>query len=126
MADIQKLADELVSLTIKEASELASILDTEYGIKPAAAAIAVASPAVAGDEEGGGEEKTEFDVVLSSFGSSKISVIKEVRAITGLGLKEAKALVDSAPAPVKEGASKDEANEIKTRLEAAGAEVEVK
>ena len=126
MADLKALAEELVSLTIKEASDLASLLETDYGIKPAAAAVAVAAPGAAGDQGEAAEEQTAFDVILSSFGSSKIGVIKEVRAITALGLKEAKALVDSLPAPVKEGASKEEANEIKTRLEAAGAEIEIK
>lgn len=126
MADLNKLAEELVSLTIIEASDLASILETEYGIKPAAAAVAVAAPGAAGGQEEAVEEQTAFDVVLNSFGSSKIGVIKEVRAITGLGLKEAKALVDSVPASVKDGASKEEASEIKTRLEAAGAEIEIK
>ncbi len=126
MTDLNKLAEDLVSLTIKEASDLASILETEYGIRPAAAAVAVAAPGAAGAQEEAVEEQTAFDVVLNSFGSSKIGVIKEVRAITGLGLKEAKALVDSVPVSVKEGASKEEANEIKTRLEAAGAEIEIK
>lgn len=126
MADLKKLAEQLVSLTVKEASDLASVLETEYGIKPAAAAVAVAAPGAGGGQDDAAEEQTAFDVVLNSFGSSKIGVIKEVRAITGLGLKEAKALVDSVPAPVKEGASKEEANEIKTRLEAAGAEIEIK
>lgn len=126
MADLKALAEELVSLTIKEASDLASLLETEYGIKPAAAAVAVAAPGAAGGQGEAVEEQTAFDVILSSFGTSKIGVIKEVRAITALGLKEAKALVDSLPAPVKEGTSKEEANEIKTRLEAAGAEIEIK
>ncbi len=126
MADLNALAEQLVSLTIKEASDLASILETEYGIKPAAAAVAVAAPGTGGGEAVAAEEQTAFDVVLNGFGSSKINVIKEVRAITGLGLKEAKVLVDSSPVPVKEGASKEEADEIKTRLEAAGAEIEVK
>ncbi len=126
MADLNKLAEELVSLTIKEASDLASILETEYGIKPAASAVAVAAPAAAGGGDATEEEQSAFDVMLTGFGSSKIGVIKEVRAITGLGLKEAKALVDSTPAPIKEGASKEEADELKSRLEAAGAEVELK
>ena len=126
MSDIQNLAEQLVSLTIKEAGELASILETEYGIKPAASAVAVASPSGTVEAEESAEEQTAFDVFLNSFGSSKIGVIKEVRAITGLGLKEAKTLVDSTPAAVKEGISKEESNEIKTRLEAAGAEVEIK
>ena len=126
MADLNKLAEELVSLTIKEASDLASILETEYGIKPAASAVAVAAPAAAGGDTAAEDEQSAFDVMLTGFGSSKIGVIKEVRAITGLGLKEAKALVDSSPAPIKEGASKEEADELKSRLEAAGAEVELK
>ncbi|MCY4205962.1 MAG: 50S ribosomal protein L7/L12 [Bacteroidetes bacterium] len=126
MADLKALAEQLVSLTIKEASDLASILETEHGIKPAAAAVAVAAPGAATGEAAEAAEQTAFDVILNGFGSSKIGVIKEVRAVTGLGLKEAKALVDSVPAPVKEGVSKDEANEIKTRLESAGAEIELK
>jgi len=126
MADLNKLAENLVNLTIKEASDLASILETEYGIKPAASAVAVAAPSAAEGGEDAGAEQTAFDVLLTSFGSSKIGVIKEVRAITGLGLKEAKALVDSSPAPIKEGASKEEAEELKSRLEAVGAEVELK
>ena len=125
MADVKELAEQLVNLTIKEASELAQVLEDEYGIKPAAAAVAVAGPAVGGDGAEA-EEQTEFDVILTSFGSSKIGVIKEVRAITGLGLKEAKELVDGAPSPIKEGVSKDEADDLKGRLEGAGAEVELK
>ena len=123
MADVKKLAEELVKLTILEAKELNDILKDEYGIEPAAAAV------VAGPAAGGGEaaaEKDEFDVVLASFGGNKIAVIKEVRAITGLGLKEAKELVEGAPKPVKEGAPKAEAEEIKEKLEAAGATVELK
>ncbi len=126
MADIKDLAEQLVNLTIKEASELAKVLEEEHGIKPAAAAVAVAGPAVGGDGAAAAEEQTEFTVVLKGFGSNKIAVIKEVRAITGLGLKEAKALVDGAPKEVKENVSKDEAEEIKGKLEAAGAEVELK
>ncbi len=126
MADLKQLAEELVSLTIKEASDLASLLESEYGIKPAASAVAVSAPGVAGGQDDAVQEQTEFDVILTSFGSSKIGVIKEVRAITGLGLKEAKALVDSVPVPIKEGASKEEANDIKSRLESTGAEIEVK
>jgi len=118
MADVKKLADELMALTILEAKELNDILE-ENGIK-AAAAVAVAGPA-AGDDAGGAEAKTDFDVVMTSFGGNKISVIKEVRAITGLGLKEAKELVESAPKAVKEGVPEAEANEIKEKLEAAGA-----
>jgi len=126
MADIKKIAEELVGLTIKEASELAQLLEDEYGIKPAATAVAVAGPAAGGDGAAAAEEKTEFDVVLKSVGGNKIAVIKEVRGITGLGLKEAKELVDGAPNPVKEGAPKEEAEAIKAKLEEAGAEVELK
>ena len=123
MADVKKLAEELVKLTILEAKELNDILKDEYGIEPAAAAV------VAGPAAGGGEAaaaKTDFDVVMTSFGGNKISVIKEVRGITGLGLKEAKELVESAPKAVKEGVPEAEANEIKEKLEAAGATVELK
>lgn len=125
MADIQEIADTLVNLTIKEANELAEYLKEEYGIEPAQAAVAVAGPAGEGEGEGGGAEKTEFDVVLQSFGDKKIAVIKEVRNITGLGLKEAKELVDNAPNPIKEGVSKEEAEEIREALEETGAEVEL-
>ena len=124
MADVKKLAEELVGLTILEAKELNDILKDEYGIEPAAAAV-VAGPAAGGDA-GGAEAKTDFDVVMTSFGGNKIAVIKEVRAITGLGLKEAKELVEGAPKAVKEGAPEAEANEIKEKLEAAGATVELK
>ena len=123
MADVKKLADELMGLTILEAKELNDILE-ENGIK-AAAAVAVAGPA-GGDAGGAAEEKDEFDVVLTSFGDKKINVIKVVRAITGLGLKEAKELVEGAPKPVKEGAPKAEAEDIKSQLEEAGAQVELK
>lgn len=127
MADLKALAEQLVNLTIKEANELAKILEEEYGIKPAAAAVAVAAAAPAGgDGAPAVEEKTEFDVILKSAGANKIAVIKEVRAITGLGLKEAKDLVDSAPKPIKEGVSKEEADQIKAKLQEAGAEVEIK
>ena len=125
MADVKDLAEQLVNLTIKEANELAKVLEEEYDIKPAAAAVAVAGPAGGGDA-GATEEQTEFDVVLTSAGAKKIAVIKEVRAITGLGLKEAKELVDGAPNTVKEAASKNEAEEIKNKLEEAGATVELK
>ena len=125
MADVKELAEQLVNLTIKEASELAKVLEEEYGIKPAAAAVAVAGPAAGGDGAAV-EEQTEFDVILKGIGGNKIAVIKEVRAITGLGLKEAKALVDEAPSPIKEGVNKDEADDVKGRLEGAGAEVELK
>jgi len=125
MADLKKFAEELVNLTVKEVNELADILKEEYGIEPAAAAVAVAGPA-AGGADGGAEEKTEFDVILKAAGSSKLAVVKLVKELTGLGLKEAKGVVDSAPAPVKEGVSKDEAEGIKKSLEEAGAEVELK
>jgi large subunit ribosomal protein L7/L12 len=126
MADVKELAEQLVNLTIKEANELATVLEVEYGIKPAAAAVAVAGPAAGGGEAAGGEEQTEFTVVLASAGAKKIAVIKEVRGITGLGLKEAKDLVDGAPGNVKEGVSKEEAEDIKAKLEEAGATVELK
>lgn len=125
MADVKEIAEQLVNLTIKEANELAKVLEEEYDIKPAAAAVAVAGPA-GGGEEGGAEEQTEFDVVLKSAGAKKIAVIKEVRGITGLGLKEAKELVDNAPNTVKEGVAKAEAEDLKAKLEEAGAEVELK
>jgi len=124
MADVKELAEQLVNLTIKEANELATVLEEEYGIKPAAAAVAVAGPAAGGDA-GAAEEQSEFTVVLESAGAKKIAVIKEVRGITGLGLKEAKDLVDGAPGNVKEGVSKEEAEEIKAKLEEAGATVEL-
>lgn len=126
MADIKELAEQLVNLTIKEASELAQVLEDEYGVKPAAAAVAVAGGAAGGDGAGAAaEEQTEFNVILKGPGGNKIAVIKEVRAITGLGLKEAKELVDGAPNAVKEAVSKDEAEELKSKLEEAGAEVEL-
>jgi len=125
MADLKKLAEEIVGLTLLEAQELKTILKDEYGIEPAAGgAVMVAGPA--GDAGEAAEEKTEFDVVLKDAGAQKINVIKEVRGITGLGLKEAKELVEGAPKAVKEGASKDEAEEIKKKLEEAGASVELK
>ena len=123
MSKIEKLADEIVGLTLLEAVELKDLLKEKHGIEPAAGAVAVAAgPAVAE----AAEEKTEFDVILKSFGEKKINVIKEVRALTGLGLKEAKDLVDAAPKAVKEGLSKEEAEELKGQLEEAGATVEVK
>lgn len=125
MADVKSIAETLVNLTIKEANELAQILENEYGIKPAAAAVAVAGPAAGGDVAAA-EEQTEFTVVLKSAGSNKIAVIKEVRALTGLGLKEAKDLVDGAPSNLKEGVDKAEAEEIKNKLTDAGAEIELK
>ncbi|CAN5134026.1 50S ribosomal protein L7/L12 [soil metagenome] len=124
MADVKEIAEQLVNLTVKEANELAKVLEEEYDIKPAAAAVAVAGPAGGGDEAA--EEQTEFDVVLKSAGAKKIAVIKEVRGITGLGLKEAKEMVDGAPNTIKEAVSKAEAEELKSKLEDAGAEVELK
>jgi large subunit ribosomal protein L7/L12 len=125
MADLKKFAEELVSLTVKEVNELATILKEEYGIEPAAAAVAVAG-SVAGGDAPAVEEKTSFDVILTSAGGQKLQVVKLVKDITGLGLKEAKAVVDSAPAPVKEGVSKDEAEAVKNQLVEVGAEVEIK
>ena len=129
MADLKALAESLVSLTIKEANELANILKDDYGIEPAAAAVAVAGPA-AGGAAGGGEaapaEKTEFDVILKDAGANKLTVVKEVKNLLGLGLKEAKDLVDGAPSPLKSGVNKAEAESIKAALEGAGAVVEVK
>lgn len=126
MADVKEIADTLVNLTIKEANELAEFLKEEHGIEPAQAAVAVAGPGGGNGAAEAAEEKTEFDVVLESFGDQKIAVIKEVRNITGLGLKEAKELVDNAPNTVQEGVAKDEAEEIRQKLEDAGAEVELK
>jgi large subunit ribosomal protein L7/L12 len=124
MADLKAFAEQLVNLTVKEVNELAEILKTEYGIEPAAAAVAVAAgPAAAAEVQ---EEKTSFDVVLKSVGANKLAIVKAVKELTGLGLKEAKDIVDSAPAPIKEGASKDEAEALKKSLEEAGAEVELK
>ncbi|MEG2365945.1 MAG: 50S ribosomal protein L7/L12 [Alistipes sp.] len=124
MADVKKLAEELVNLTVKEVTELATILKEEYGIEPAAAAVAVAAPAAAG--EAAVAEKTSFDVILKGAGQAKLQVIKVVKDIAGLSLGDAKALVDGAPKAVKEGVSKEEAESIKGQLEEAGAEVEVK
>ncbi|MBR4063775.1 MAG: 50S ribosomal protein L7/L12 [Tidjanibacter sp.] len=124
MADVKVLAEELVNLTVKEVNELAAILKEEYGIEPAAAAVAVAAPAAAG--EAAPAEKTTFDVVLVSACQSKIPVVKAVKESTGLGLKEAKDLVDAAPKAIKEGVSKEEAEALKAALEEAGAEVELK
>ena len=125
MADLKQFAEQLVNLTVKEVNELANILKEEYGIEPAAAAVAVAGPA-AGGGEAAAEEKSEFDVILKAAGASKLAVVKLVKELTGLGLKEAKEIVDSAPAPIKEGISKDEAEGILKSLEEAGAEVELK
>ncbi len=124
MADVKVLAEELVNLTVKEVNELATILKEEYGIEPAAAAVAVAAPAAAG--EAAAAEKTSFDVILKSAGQAKLQVIKAVKDLAGLSLGDAKALVDGAPKAVKEGVSKEEAESIKASLEEAGAEVEVK
>ena len=125
MADLKDFAEQLVNLTVKEVNELAEILKEEYGIEPAAAAVAVAAgPAAGGDA--GGEEKSEFDVILKAAGGSKLAVVKLVKELTGLGLKEAKELVDNAPSPIKEGVAKYEAEGLKSSLEEAGAEVELK
>ena len=128
MADIEKLAEDLSALTVLEAAELAKLLEDKWGVSAAAAPVAVAAMPGGGGDAGGAaaEEKSEFDVILAAAGDKKINVIKEVRTITGLGLKEAKDLVEGAPKPIKEGASKDEADEIKAKLEEAGATVEVK
>ena len=125
MADLKQLAEELVNLTVKEVNELAGILKDEYGIEPAAAAVAVAGPAAGGGKEAAAEQ-TEFDVVLKAAGQSKLAVVKLVKELTGLGLKEAKAVVDEAPKAIKEKVSKDEAEALKAQLEEAGAEVELK
>ena len=125
MANIEKIVEELSSLTVIEAAELSKALEEKWGVS-AAAAVAVAAPAAAPGATDAGAEQTEFNVILSAIGENKINVIKEVRSITGLGLKEAKDLVEAAPKPVKEGASKDEAEEIKKKLEEAGASVEIK
>jgi large subunit ribosomal protein L7/L12 len=126
MADLKAFAEQLVNLTVKEVNELATILKDEYGIEPAAAgAVVVAGPA-GGSDAPAAEEKTSFDVILKSGGASKLAVVKLVKDLTGLGLKEAKELVDGAPKPVKEGVAKDEAEALKKQLEEAGAEVEVK
>jgi len=125
MADLKEFAEQLVNLTVKEVNELATILKDEYGIEPAAAAVAVAGPAAGGGDDSA-DEQTEFDVILKAAGASKLAVVKLVKELTGLGLKEAKGIVDSAPAAVKEGVSKDEAEGLKKSLEEAGAEVELK
>ena len=126
MADLKQLAETLVNLTVKEVNELADILKSEYGIEPAAAAVAIAAPAASGDAAPVAEVKTSFDVILKDAGAQKLAVVKVVKELTGLGLKEAKDLVDSAPKPIKEGVSKDEADSLKAKLEEAGAGVEVK
>mgnify|MGYP001428967653 CR=1 FL=1 len=124
MADLKEFADQLVNLTVKEVNELATILKEEHGIEPAAAAVAVAGPAAGGGDTA--EAQTEFDVILKAAGGSKLAVVKLVKELTGAGLKDAKEIVDSAPAPIKEGIAKDEAEALKAQLEAAGAEVELK
>lgn len=127
MADLKKFAEELVNLTVKEVNELAEILKEEYGIEPAAAAAVVAAPgAGGGDGDGAAEEQTSFDVIINAAGQSKLAVVKLVKELTSLGLKEAKELVDGAPKAIKEGVSKDEAEALQKQLEEAGAEVEVK
>ena len=125
MADLKDFAEQLVNLTVKEVNELANILKDEYGIEPAAASVAVAGPAAGGGSDAE-EEKTEFDVILKSAGGSKLAVVKLVKELTGKGLKDAKDLVDGAPATLKEGVTTDEANAMKEQLEGAGAEVELK
>ena len=127
MADLKEFAEQLVNLSIKEVNELATIMKEEYGIEPAAAAVAVATgPGGPGDADGGAAEKTEFDVVLTSAGAAKLKVVKEVKNLLGLGLKDAKGMVDDAPTTIKEGVSKEEAESIKAALEEAGASVELK
>ena len=126
MADVKKLAEELVNLTVKEVNELATILKEEYGIEPAAAAVAVAAGPAAGGAAAAAEEKTSFDVVLAEVGGAKLQVVKAVKEACGLGLKEAKDLVDGAPSTLKEGLAKDEAENLKKTIEAAGAKVELK
>jgi large subunit ribosomal protein L7/L12 len=125
MADLKAFAEQLVNLTVKEVNELAEILKNDYGIEPAAAAVAVAAPA-ASSEGSAAAEKTEFSVILKSAGGAKLQIVKLVKDLTGLGLKEAKAVVDAAPSPLKEGVSKEEAESLKKQLEEAGAEVELK
>jgi len=126
MADLEKIAEDLSNLTVLEAAELAKLLEEKWGVSAAAAAVAMPGVAAGGGDAGAAEEKDEFDVVLADVGDKKINVIKEVRAITGLGLKEAKELVESAPKAIKEGVSKDEAEELKGKLEGVGAKVELK
>lgn len=126
MADLKALAEQLVNLTVKDVSELATILKDEYGIEPAAAAVAVAAPSGGGGEAAVAPEQTEFDVILTSGGAAKLKVVKDVKTLLNIGLKEAKDLVDGAPATLKEKVSKEEAESLKAALEAAGAEVEIK
>ena len=126
MADLKDFAEQLVNLTVKEVNELASILKDEYGIEPAATAVSVAGGGATGSPAEAGEEQSEFDVILKAAGASKLAVVKLVKELTGLGLKDAKGLVDEAPSAIKEGVSKDEAEGLKKSLEEAGAEVELK
>ncbi len=128
MADLKEFAEQLVNLTVKEVNELATILKDEYGIEPAAAAVAVAAGpgGAGGDGDGGAAEKTEFDVILNSAGAAKLKVVKEVKTLLGVGLKDAKEIVDNAPRPIKEGIPKEEAEKLKEALEGLGAEVELK
>ena len=126
MADLKAFADQLVGLTVKEVNELADILKEEHGIEPAAAAVAVAAGPAAGGGDAGAAEKTEFDIILNSAGAAKLAVVKEVKNLLGVGLKDAKELVDGAPQAIKEGVPKAEAESIKAALEGAGAEVELK
>lgn len=126
MADLKAFAEQLVNLTVKEVQELATILKDEYGIEPAAAAVAMAAPAGGGGGADAAEEKTSFDVILKNPGANKLAIVKLVKDLTGLGLKEAKDVVDGAPKPIKEGVSKEEANALKQQLTEAGAEVEIK
>lgn len=126
MADLKAMAESLVNLTVKEVNELAKILKDDYGIEPAAAAVAIAGPAAGGGGGAAVEEKTAFDVILTEGGANKLAVVKLVKDLTGLGLKEAKDAVDKAPSPLKTGVTKDEANALKTQLEEAGAKVEIK
>ena len=126
MADLKSFAEQLVNLTVKEVNELAQILKDEYGIEPAAAAVAVAGPAAGGDAPAAAAEKTSFDVILKEAGGAKLAVVKLVKDLTGLGLKEAKDLVDGAPKELKAGVTKDEAEALKKQLEEAGAVVEIK
>ncbi|APW32652.1 50S ribosomal protein L7/L12 [Prevotella intermedia ATCC 25611 = DSM 20706] len=126
MADIKAIAEELVNLTVKEVNELATVLKDEYGIEPAAAAVAVAGPVAGGGAAAAAEEKTEFDVVLAEAGANKLKVVKAVKEACGLGLKDAKDLVDGAPSTIKEGVAKDEAENLKKLIEAEGAKVELK
>ena len=126
MADLKAMAEDLVNLSVKDVKELADILKDEYGIEPAAAAAVAVAPAGGGGDAGGGADQTEFDVILKAAGASKLAVVKLVKELTGLGLKEAKEMVDGAPKTLKEGVAKDEAEALKTQLEEAGAEVEIK